>query len=140
MMNLAHVSGAIRCLPAAVAVAGVVLVGGALPASATPIPTTGGLAQPGTAISPATDTQCAGGVCIKVVGSGLFVDSATVTNQSAPTGKGKIINVDAQVTHVGPSLRHGQTFTVFFNRDVKSGDLICGQVGSSSVPCVTITP
>jgi hypothetical protein len=59
---------------------------------------------------------------------------------STPTGVGKIINVDAQVTHIGPLLSPGQTFTVAFNRDVKNGDLICDQVGNSSAPCVMVHP
>ena len=137
MINFAQVSRAGRCLLAAVAVAGFALVGSALPASATQVPSMVGLTQPG-AVSPDTATSCAGGVCITVNGSGLFVRSATVTNQSAPTGVGKILNVDAQVTHIGPRLSPGQSFTVAFNRDVMNGDLICGQVGNSSVPCVTV--
>ncbi|HEX5114635.1 MAG TPA: hypothetical protein VFW65_05505 [Pseudonocardiaceae bacterium] len=79
-----------------------------------------------------------GGVCLIITGHGLFVDTAEVMNTGAPAGRGRIINVDAGVTHTGPVLNPGQEYTVTFNRTVANGDQICGQVGNSVTPCATI--
>lgn len=86
-----------------------------------------------------TSDPNSGGVSISVVHSGLFVDTATVSNLGVPAGTAKVINKGDGSTHTGPRIGNNESWTYTFNRDVKNGDVICGQVGNSVEPCVTIT-
>jgi hypothetical protein len=111
----------------------------ALPASAAPASGGAPGSQSAKIVSPDTGSECAAGVCIVVNGSGLYVGSVTVTNSSAPTGPGQIININGDTTHTGPTLSQYDSYTYTFNRTLQNGDQICGVVGSRGEPCVTIT-
>jgi hypothetical protein len=71
-------------------------------------------------------------VCIVINTDGLYVETITVRNVRDPTGYGYIENLGDSKTHRSPTRLHqGQSWNYHFNRVVRSGDRICGWIGSN---------
>jgi hypothetical protein len=141
MTTFARMPRATRYLITVAAMSVAALGAGALPASAAPIPTTGAAVVPHALATTTGCTHNALGIkltCISVLGDALFVGSATVTNMNLEPGVAKIINTGDGVVHTGPKISAGGAYTVNFERDLKNGAQICGQIASNARACVTI--
>lgn len=131
MIGFARFGRTGRYLLTGAAVAAAVM-GGTLPAAAAT--TAGPTVQPAGTVATG---RSAGGITFEVIHNGLFVVSATVINNSAPTAFGRIINTGNGAVHTSSAkLGHGGHFTVGFERSVLTGDEICGEVGASTRICV----
>lgn len=76
---------------------------------------------------------------LQVDGSGLYVGYAVVTNLGTRTGYAYIINTDAGKVHRSPQpVRPGQSWTYFFNRELKDGAQICGSIDLGRATCADV--
>jgi Helix-turn-helix domain len=76
---------------------------------------------------------------MQVEGSGLYVGYAVVTNLGTRTGYAYILNTGAGKIHRSPQpVRPGQSWTYFFNRELKDGARICGSIDLGPATCADV--
>lgn len=76
---------------------------------------------------------------LHVESSGLYVRYATVTNPGTQAGYAYVLNTGAGKVHRSPQpVQPGQSWTYFFNRDLKDGAQICGSIGLGPATCVSV--
>jgi hypothetical protein len=76
---------------------------------------------------------------LQVDGSGLYVGYAVVTNLGTRTGYAYMINTGAGKVHRSPRpVRPGQSWTYFFNRELKDGAQICGSIDLGRATCADV--
>jgi Helix-turn-helix domain len=76
---------------------------------------------------------------LQVESSGLYVRYATVTNPGIQAGYAYVLNTGADKVHRSPQpVQPGQSWTYFFNRDLKDGAQICGSIGPGPATCVIV--
>jgi len=118
---------------AAIAIAGVVLV---VPfALVSPA-----LASPSSSqANPFSGTGCHGITCIYVNGAGLYVNYATVTNESSNiTGQCTISDTNSGNTYYGPNCPPGHTWRLNYYKTFRNQTKICGSISGLDVACITV--
>lgn len=76
---------------------------------------------------------------LQVESSGLYVRYAVVTNSGTRAGYAYVLNVGAGRVHRSPQpVPPGQSWTYFFNRDLKDGAQICGSVDLGPAACAGV--
>ena len=77
---------------------------------------------------------------LQVESSGLHVRYAAVTNLGTRAGYAYVLNVGAGRVHRSPRpVPPGQSWTYFFNRDLKDGAQICGSTDLGPATCAGVT-
>jgi hypothetical protein len=76
---------------------------------------------------------------LQVESSGLHVRYAAVTNLGTRAGYAYVLNVGAGRVHRSPRpVPPGQSWTYFFNRDLKNGAQICGSIDLGPATCARV--
>jgi hypothetical protein len=76
---------------------------------------------------------------LQVESSGLYVRYAMVTNPGTRAGYAYVFNIGAGKVHRSPRpVQPGQSWTYFFDRDLKDGAQICGSIGLGPATCVSV--
>jgi hypothetical protein len=117
----------------AMAIAGVVL---AIPfALATPALASTSSSQ----VIPYSGTGCTGITCIYVNGTGLYVNYATVTNESNNiTGQCTISDTNNGDTYYGPTCPPHHAWRLNFYQYFRNQTKICGSISGLDVACIVV--
>jgi Helix-turn-helix domain len=79
------------------------------------------------------------GPLLQVESSGLYVWYAVVTNPGTRAGYAYVLNMGAGRVHRSPRpVPPGQSWTYFFNRDLKNGAQICGSIDLGPATCAGV--
>jgi hypothetical protein len=117
---------------AAIAIAGVVV---ALPF----VVSSPALASTASPQVPFSGTGCHGITCIYVNGTGLYVNYATVTNESNNiTGQCTISETNSGNTYYGPTCPPHHAWRLNFYHNFRNQSKICGSISGLDVACIVV--